>query len=150
MRTDAPVARADTNLGGLLDAVVSTRLNRAIVVDADDRVIGVVTDADILKAVDPSASVGIVGALMRSAGRPPAANVTARDVVARPPVTVTSDTTIAEAARVMTEKRFKILCVVDGDGRLLGIVDRADLLRAAGDALRELASASRRERAGGR
>jgi len=50
----------------------------------------------------------------------------------------------------MTEKRFKILCVVDGDGRLLGIVDRADLLRAAGDALRELASASRRERAGGR
>jgi CBS domain-containing protein len=43
----------------------------------------------------------------------------------------------------MTEKRFKVLCVVDGDGRLLGILDRADLLRAAGDALRDLAATSR-------
>ena len=142
MRTEAPVVRGGADLAVLLDVVVSTRLNRAIVVDDDDRVIGVVTDADILKAVDPSASVGIVGALMRTAGRPPTVRITAREVIARPPVTVATDTPIAEGARVMTEKRFKILCVVDEDGRLLGIVDRADLLRAAGDALRELAAAS--------
>jgi CBS domain-containing protein len=143
MRTEAPVAPADADLATLLDAVVSTRLNRAIVVDADRRVLGIVTDADILKAVDPSASVGVVGALMRTAGRPPAAKVTAREVIARPPVTVLPDTAIAEAARLMIEKHFKVLSIVDADGRLLGILDRADLLRAAGDALRELAASSR-------
>ena len=36
-----------------------------------------------------------------------------------------------------------LLCIVDDEGRLLGIVDRADLLGAAGDAHRELAAARR-------
>jgi CBS domain-containing protein len=44
---------------------------------------------------------------------------------------------------LMTDRGFTILGVVDSDGRLRGIVDRADLLRAAGGALRDLASASR-------
>jgi CBS domain-containing protein len=43
----------------------------------------------------------------------------------------------------MVKRRFKILSVVDGVGRLLGIVDRADLLRAAGNAVRDLATGSR-------
>lgn len=79
---------------------------------------------------------------MRTAGRSPAAKVTAGELIARAPLTVRPQTPIAEAARLMTESRFKVLCVVDEDGRLLGIVDRADLLHAAGDALRELATAS--------
>lgn len=145
MRADAPVVRDDAGLAGLLDAVVSTRLNRAVVVDADRRVLGIVTDADILKAVDPSASAGVVGALMRTAGRPPAGKVIARDVIARPPLVGGPDMPIAEGARLMIEKRFKVLCVVDEAGRLLGIVDRADLLHAAGNALRDLAATSRAE-----
>jgi CBS domain-containing protein len=143
MRTDAPVASADATVPELLDVVVSTRLNRAVVIDSDGRVIGVVTDADLIRIVDPSASVGIVEALMGAAGRPPSAKVTARELLTRPPLTVGPSTPIAEAARLMTERGFKILCVVDTGGRLLGIVDRADLLRAAGAALRDLASASR-------
>jgi CBS domain-containing protein len=143
MHTDAPIARADATVSQLLDVVVSTRLNRAVVVDEDGRVMGIVTDADLIKSVDPSASVGIVEALMGSAGRAPSARITAAELLTRPALTVGPDTPIAEAARLMTEKGFKVLCVVDRDGRLLGIVDRADLLHAAGDALREFASASR-------
>lgn len=143
MRTNAPVARADAGLSELLDVVVSTRLNRAVVVDDELRVIGVVTDAELIRSLDPSANAGVVEALMGLAGHAASANVTARQLLTRPPLTVDRDTPVAEAARVMTEKGFKILCVVDADRRLLGIVDRADLLRAAGDALRDLASASR-------
>lgn len=143
MRTQVPVVQEDADLAALLDAVVSTRLNRAVVVDGAEHVLGVVSDAEVLRSVDPGASAGLVGALMRTAGRPPASNVTARDLVARAPLTAGPETPIADAARLMTETRFKVLCVVDGDGRLLGIVDRADLLHAAGDALRDLAFASR-------
>ena len=145
MRAEAPTVGEDADLAALLDAVVSTRLNRAVVVDGEDRVLGIVSDADVLRSVDASASGGVIGALMRSAGRPPGGSVTARDVIARAPVTVGRETPIAVAARVMTESRFKVLCVVDDERRLLGIVDRADLLRAAGEALRELAAASRAE-----
>ena len=138
MRRDTPTVRADADLATLLVAVVSTRLNRAIVLDDERRVLGVVNDADVIRTVDPSAAAGVLGTLMRTAGRPPAGRLTARELLARPPLTIGPDATIAEAARLTTETRRKVLCVVDDEGRLLGMVDRADLLRAAGDALREL------------
>jgi CBS domain-containing protein len=141
-RTEAPVVAASADLATLLDTVVSTRLNRAVVVDDANRVMGVVSDAEVLRAVDPAAHSGVVGALMRTAGRPTGGNLTAGQVVSRHPLLVLPNTTIAEAARLMTETHFKVLCVVDADRLLLGIVDRADLLQAAGDALQELAAAS--------
>jgi CBS domain-containing protein len=53
MRTDVPRVGPDASLGEVLDAVTSTRLNRAIVVGRDDRVLGVVTDRDLLAQLDP-------------------------------------------------------------------------------------------------
>lgn len=140
MRTEVPKAGEDADLSTLLDVVVSTRLHRAVIVDRDDRVTGVVSDAEILRRVDPSASSGVVGALMRTAGRRPGGGLRARDLDTRPPLVVEPGATIAEAAHLMTEHGYKLLCVVDADRRLLGIVDRADLLHAAGGALRELAA----------
>lgn len=147
MRTDAPTVRANDDLARLLDAVTSTRLNRAVVLDDDSRVMGVVSDAEVLRSVDASASKGVIGALMRTAGQVSGGGARARDLIARDVVTVGPGTAISEAARLMTESRFKVLCVVDPAGRLLGILDRADLLRAAGDALRELALAGDPEQA---
>jgi CBS-domain-containing membrane protein len=143
MRGEAPTVPPDAGLPTLLDAVASTRLNRAVVVDAERRVVGVVSDADVIRSVDPSADRGVIGALMRSAGRPASGKLTAADL-AKPALALGPETTIAEAARQMTEGGHKLLCVVDEDRRLLGIVDRADLLRATGDALRDLAASSRK------
>ena len=137
MRRDAPTVRGDADLGTLLDAVVSTRVNRAVVLDADDHVLGVITDADVIRSVDPAS--GVLGALMRTAGRPGGSGVTAGQLLSRPITTIAPDATIADAARLMVEQRRKILCVVDASGALLGIVDRADLLRAAETALVDLA-----------
>ena len=142
MRGEAPTVALDAGLPTLLDAVASTRLNRAVVVDREGRVVGIVSDADVIRSVDPSVDRGVVGVLMRGAGRPASAKVTAADL-AEPPLSLGPRTTIAEAARRMTEGSHKLLCVVDASGRLLGIVDRADLLRATGDTLLGLAATSR-------
>lgn len=139
MRRDIPSVLISADLATLLDVVVSTRLNRAVVVDDERRVVGVVRDSDVLRAVDPAARGGIVGALMRTAGRPASGSVTAGALVDREAVTATTDTTLAEAARLMTAHGRKVLPVVDADGRLVGIVDRADLLHASREALDELA-----------
>jgi CBS-domain-containing membrane protein len=143
MRGEAPTVPLGAGLPALLNAVASTRLNRAVVVDGEQRVVGVVSDADVIRSVDPAADRGVIGALMRGVGRPASGKLTAADL-AKPALALGRETTIAEAARQMTEGSNKLLCVIDADERLLGIVDRADLLQAAGDALRGLAATSRR------
>jgi CBS domain-containing protein len=94
-------------------------------------VLGVVSDADVVSQVDPSARAGVIGALMRTTGHAPGARRSAGELVSGPPLTLGPATTIAEAARQSVESRQKVLCVVDDGNRLLGIVDRADLLHAA-------------------
>jgi CBS domain-containing protein len=54
---------------------------------------------------------------------------TARDVMANPVVTVGEDTEISEVARLLTTHRIKRVPVLRG-GRIIGIVSRADLVRA--------------------
>ena len=62
---DAPVSH-------LVNVIISTRLNRAVVVDADQRPVGVVSDAELIVRVTPEARPGIVSSLVprrRPAGR---------------------------------------------------------------------------------
>jgi CBS domain-containing protein len=51
MREIVPTVHPETPLPEVLQAVVSTRLNRAIVVDARDRLVGIVDRADILRTL---------------------------------------------------------------------------------------------------
>jgi CBS domain-containing protein len=128
MRRDVPSVGADAPLGEVLDAVTSTRLNRAIVVDAERHVLGVVTDADLLGQLDSAGRTGLLDTLMGRGHFGADAKATARDVMRAPALTVTADTPVAEAAKRMLEARRKVLPITDGEGRLLGAVDRADLL----------------------
>ncbi len=52
----------------------------------------------------------------------------ARDVMSRDVITVTGETTIAEVARLLTEHNISGLPVVDGDGRVVGVVSEGDLI----------------------
>ncbi len=138
MRTDAPVVRADAMLDEVVDVVASTRLNRVVVVDADGRVVGVISDADVLRSVEPAARPGVLGALMRAGGAA-SGSATAGDLMHADAPVVTRSTTLAEAAQEMVVHGRKVLPVVDDAGHLLGVVDRADLLHAASGALADLA-----------
>lgn len=144
MRTDAPTVAVDAPLDAVVDAVASTRLNRAVVLDADGRVVGVVTDADVLRSAEPAARTGVVGALMRVGGGM-AGKATAGDLMRRDIPTVPGTASLAEAARVMVTEGRKILPVVGADGRLVGVLDRADLLHAASAALGALGTADVRD-----
>jgi CBS domain-containing protein len=137
MRTDVPCVSADAPLGEVLDAVTSTRLNRAIVVDTDRRVVGIVTDADLLRQLDPGAETGLMGALMGRGRYHGETMATARDVMRTPALTVPAETSVADAIQSMLDARRKVLPITDSDGRLLGAVDRADLLRTTRTATHE-------------
>ncbi|HEU5423402.1 MAG TPA: CBS domain-containing protein, partial [Nitrolancea sp.] len=141
MTTQAPTVAANAGLPEVIEAVVSTRLNRAVVVDEERRPLGVVTDAELLGRLDPAALPGLARLLM---GKLPfvrlsdaereqlrfAQGTRAAELMLTPVLTVRGETPALEAASLMLQRRYKILPVVDAEGRLIGLLDRADLLRA--------------------
>ena len=99
------------------------------VLDDDDKVIGVVSEGDLLirEALgdrSPSVFTGVLG----SREQAKATGITAADLMTAPPVTIGPDDTVAHAARLMYARRVNRLPVVNGDGRLIGIVTRSDVL----------------------
>jgi len=134
-RHEVPTVSRGSGLADVLDAVTSTRLNRAVVVDEDSRVVGIISDVALLRHLE-SASEGALARLMPRVFQPapddPALRArTAADVMVSPVVTVARDALIPAAIRLIVAGGRKILPVVDEQGVLCGIVDRADLLRAA-------------------
>ena len=101
------------------------------VLDADGKVAGVVSEADMLakEAVEDEPGMrGMIASIVHHAERAKAEGVTAADLMTSPALTVTPDDTVEHAARIMYTRKVKRLPVVDADGRLAGIIGRADVL----------------------
>ena len=139
MRRDIPMVHPDTPLPEVLQAVVSTRLNRALVVDHERRVVGIVTDAELLDRLTPSLRPSALRSLMHrlpfahpsneeAAAEKHARARRASDLMVRNVPTATEDTLLSEAFARMLRGNSKLLGVTDASGRLVGMVDRADLL----------------------
>ena len=102
------------------------------VVDRENRVIGIISEADILSMVGVGRSHTFRDILKHMLGEPlPERKMgdLVGDVMTSPAVTISPGATMSEAARVMDEKKVKRLPVVDEGGRLLGIISRADIVR---------------------
>ena len=99
------------------------------VIDREGRVIGVVSEADLLPK---EALEGDVPSVLHSLGhRREEARIratTAADLMTKPAVTIGPDEPVSHAAHLMYTNRVKRLPVTDGDGRLMGIVTRSDVL----------------------
>lgn len=129
LRRDVPTVSPQASLSEVIDAVVSTRLNRAVVIDAQQRVVGLVTDAELVRRLGERP--GIVTRLMRRVAPVPMINdVKAADLMVSDVVTTGPDVPIDVAMRDMLARKHKVLPVVDTEGRLIGIADRFDLLQA--------------------
>jgi CBS domain-containing protein len=139
-RTDIPVVSRTASLGDVVNAIVSTRLNRALVVDDERRILGVITDAEMLRRLSPEDHPSILRILTSrlpfvhhgSGERTDLAHAlgtTAEELMDPNIPTVSSDLPLGEAIEIMLRERRKLIPVVDTAGRLLGAADRADMLR---------------------
>lgn len=100
------------------------------VLEGEGRVIGVVSEADLLpkeefRDSDPDRYTQ----LRRLSDLAKAGAVTAEDMMTAPAVTVRANATLAQAARTMAHAKVKRLPVVDDMGLLEGVVSRGDLLK---------------------
>jgi CBS-domain-containing membrane protein len=115
----------------IVDTLTSRRISAVPVVDADRRVVGIVSESDLLAKVvtggDPQARIAGPWRT-RSVTRRKSHADTASGLMTSPVVTTTPDTSVVEAARVSAAELVRRMPVVDESGRLVGIVTRSDLL----------------------
>jgi CBS domain-containing protein len=105
------------------------RVSAFPVLDDDQKVIGIVSEADLLvKAALNADRGGAITAMVHHKELEKADGVTAGDLMSSNVVTVKPDDTVEQAARLMYHLQVKRLPVVDAGGYLVGIVSRADLL----------------------
>ena len=112
------VAPSDT-IGEAAEKMNAANVGAVVVVEDFVRIVGIVTERDLLRAV---------------ASRARAAEARVRQWMTPDPVTIAPDLTVEEAARIMFDHNFRHLPVVK-DGRPLGIVSLRLLSRWAFDSV---------------
>ncbi|MFI5490191.1 CBS domain-containing protein [Micromonospora echinaurantiaca] len=132
MTRDVATVDEETPYRAIVDALVRRGISAVPVVDRFRRVLGVVSEADLLHKIEraghPDERRVFAGRRRRSA-REKADALLARDLMTAPPVTTYPGVSLPAAARLLDREQVKRLPVLDDLGRLVGIVTRGDLLR---------------------
>lgn len=136
MTTEVITANPDTPVSRIAAVLLENRISAVPVVDYDRRVVGIVSEGDLLHRPETgterarswwlefiSDSDTLARDYTKSHGR------RAVDVMTRHVVSVTEDTEAGDIASLLDSRRIKRVPVVR-EGKLVGIVSRADLLRA--------------------
>jgi arabinose-5-phosphate isomerase len=116
---EIPLAPPDTRMDAALVAMTAKRFGCLGIVEAG-RLVGIITDGDLRRALDPGAASPRAGLLAREA----------REVMTRAPCTIGPDALAGEALRAMEQRSITALFVVDDAGAPVGILHIHDLLRA--------------------
>lgn len=102
---------------------------RAIVVDVQGKPLGIISESDLLRGVDPAQRSQLLAALHSQDALPDLhLPPTAADLMTTPVLSVTTADPIMKAIRLLIEQQIKRLPVVDQEGRLLGLASRRALL----------------------
>jgi CBS domain-containing protein len=136
MTTEVVTVTEQTPVREVVKVLLARRISGAPVVDADGRVIGLVSEGDLLRRAVLgtqkkrgswltffTGTATLADDYVRSHGEV-AGDIMTKHVIAVPPTA-----TLAEIADLMEERRVKRLPVIDGE-KLVGIVSRSNLLRA--------------------
>ncbi len=134
MTRDVATVRPGASLKEVASILAERRISGLPVVDEEGRLLGVVSEADILfKERGPSKPTGVLGRLLdpyRLDDQLKLDARTAKEAMTAPALTIGPERPVSEAAAKMIDDGVNRLPVVDVDGALLGIVTRADLVRA--------------------
>jgi CBS-domain-containing membrane protein len=134
MTVEVATTTADKHLKDAALVLATRRISGMPVVDESGKVIGVLSEADILaKEGGEQERAGFLQWFLDPTDPWVAARfdaVTVGDAMTSPARTIAPERSVAEAATLMLEERINRLPVVDVDGKLLGLVSRGDLVRA--------------------
>ena len=141
MTEDVVAVRASASFKEIAARLREQRVSAFAVLDADDKVIGVVSEADLLPKEAQAGyegHPGLLSGIRHRTEQDKATAVTAAGLMSRPPVTVGPNDLVSHAAHLMYDHKVGSLPVVGHDGRLAGMLSRADVLGVFGRADEEI------------
>ncbi|MFE2140405.1 CBS domain-containing protein [Streptomyces sp. NPDC059456] len=145
MTTTVIAVTPSTGFKDIATAMKRWKVTALPVIEGDGRVVGVVSEADLLpKEEFHEHRPGLIEQMHRLGDTTKAGSTRAENLMTTPPVTIRPAATLPQAARLMADRHVKRLPVVDADGSLQGIVSRADLLKVYLRTDEELATEIRR------
>jgi CBS domain-containing protein len=129
MSTHVIAVRQNASYKDMAAMLHAQRVSAFPVLDDHNKVIGVVSESDLLTKEALEGTVpGMLQSMMSQREHARAPAVTAAELMTKPPVTIGPDESVTQAARLMYSRRVKRLPVISDDGTLIGIVSRADVL----------------------
>jgi CBS domain-containing protein len=133
MTTNVVSVRKYDDISHVIQTVSELNIGGLPVVDNENHVVGIISEADILSAMGIEKEPTFRDILKHLVGESlPERKLgdIVGDIMTFPVVTVRFDEDISVAAQAMHEKRIRRVPVVDGENRLMGIVSRRDIIRA--------------------
>ena len=134
MTTNVVTVTPSTRIQDIAKLLLERKISGVPVVDPDDRVLGIVSEGDLMQRIENETErhrswwLGFVASREQRAEEYVKSHGTrAGDVMTTDVVTVGEDVAIGEIARILEERRIKRVPVVR-DGKLVGIISRANLL----------------------
>ena len=138
MHQEVITIKEDTKVEEIAKILSDHNISGAPVVDADDRIVGIVTEGDLLhKLTNPRVPgfMGLLGGIIYFNGVEryredfkKLAALKAAEIMTTNVVTVNRNADIKELASIMVEQGIKRLPVVEND-RVVGIISRADIIK---------------------
>ncbi|MDX1653793.1 MAG: CBS domain-containing protein [Candidatus Competibacteraceae bacterium] len=135
MKTNVITTTPETQVAEIAKLLLEHHISAVPVVDADNRVLGIVSEGDLIHRPELggrrrrswwlsflTGDEELTQEYLKTHGS------RAAEVMTRPAVTVTEDTSIGQIAQLLEKRRIKRVPVVQ-DGKLVGMVSRADLLQ---------------------
>jgi CBS domain-containing protein len=136
MTSDVITAAPDTPVGQIASLLLENRISAVPVIDYDRHIVGIVSEGDLMRRAETGTErprswwlelITDVETLARDYAKTHGRR--AVDVMTRHVVSVTEDTDVGDIANLLETRSIKRVPVVR-EGKLVGIVSRADLLRA--------------------
>jgi CBS domain-containing protein len=116
MDTSVPTLSPETQIMEAVDFLLRHQVTGAPVVDSNDRLVGIITETDLLKL------------LTEGIGGEPAAEATVSEFMTTEVITVPPEVDIYYVAGMFLANKFRRLPVVE-EGKIVGAITRYDLLR---------------------
>ncbi|MDO3412546.1 CBS domain-containing protein [Saccharibacillus sp. CPCC 101409] len=146
MIKDVHTVNQDATLANVLQLFVAKRINGAPVVDSEGRLVGMVSDGDILRHINPQRQTVydmfsyVIVSQPEELAEALAYKVhgAAKKIMKKNVQAVSPDQDLEEALGILAKHHFKKLPVVNDKKEVVGVISRGDLLKQIADRIAEL------------
>jgi CBS domain-containing membrane protein len=133
MTREVVSVREDTPLAEVAGILARNNISGLPVIDEEQKVVGVISEKDFLclLGLHDGSFMGLISRCLEGEEcvMLPLEQRKAKDLMTQPAVTVTEDTSVSEITHILSTRTINRLPVTDKDGRMTGIVARADVMR---------------------